>query len=192
MQVSNTVAALIVVLVLLGLYIWNGCKMNLKKYDEKEDFTRTCLTGDSNCKFVRSHVDYVYGDDTDIPMKKGMPFPHAIANLQDKRRPLDQGRIDLIKDEQLLWDPKKLWVQYENDWKGCGDGKPYIVNDDKTRWSLKDVGDVWAARILEAQRTPAHGPEGAFPAIVDLDLAKQDQFQPMYGGSDYLNMMIGR
>lgn len=190
MQVSNTVAILIIALLLLGLYIFNGCKLG--KSQDKEDFTRTCLTGDTNCKFVRSHVDYAYGNDTSIPMKKDLPFPHAIANEQDKLRPLNEGRINLIKDEEKLWNPDKLWVQYENDWKGCGNGKPYIVNDDKTRFLLREVGDEWAARILEAQRTPAHGPEANFPAIVDLDLAKQEEFQPLYGGSDYLDMMIGR
>lgn len=190
MKVSNTVAVLVIVLVLLGLYIWNGCKLHSK--DDKEKFTRTCLTGDTNCKFVRSHVDYMYGDDTDIPSKKGLPFPHAIANEQDKLRPLDDGRINLIQDEQKLWDPNLLWVQYENDWKGCGNNKPYIVNDDKTRWSLEDVGDVWAARILESQRLPEHGPQGKFPALVDQDMIKQEVFQPLYGGDHYLNMMLGR
>lgn len=191
MQITNTVAVLIVALVLLGLFILNGCSL---KRGNDEKFTRTCMTADTNCKFVRTPVDYMYGNDTDIPSKKGMEFPHYLGNPTDKLQPLDHGHINLIKDEDLLWNPNKLWKQYENDFKGCGNGKPYIVNDDKTRWELREVGDEWAARILEAQHLPEHGPRrtGNEAALVDLDMLQPEPFGPLYGGEGYLNMMIGR
>lgn len=192
MQVSNTVAILIVALVLLGLFILNGCKLGRSGDQKKENFKRTCMRASDNCKFVRSPVDYAYGDDTDIPHKKGMEYPHFLGNEKDQRQPLDHGHVNLIKDEGLLWNPDKLWVQYEHDYKGCGNGETYIVNDDKTRWALKEVGDVWAARILEAQHLPEHGPLTNNPAITDLEMAKPDQYEPLYGGYPFLNMMLGR
>lgn len=208
MKVSNTAAVLIIALVLLGLYLMGGCKKNT----ENEGFTRTCTSADTNCRFVRSPVDYAFETQTEIPAHMNMDFPHLMGNPTDKLQPLDdpcsgmivqtpQGprpslpcgktRINLIADEEKLIHPDRLWVQYENDYKGCGNGKPYIVNDDKTRHELADIGDEWAVRVLDHQRLPEHGPIGNQPALTDLDIAVPDVGGPLYGG-EWLGSMIGR
>ena len=222
MKVSNTTAVIVVALVLLGLFLLGGCKMK----DGKESFTRTCDTADTNCKFVRTPVDYAFANMSDIPSHQPPPgnpnavlFPHLKGNITDKLQPLDdpctgqvvqtpsgpkpskpcgETRIDLIADEKKLWDQKKLWKQYENDWKGCGNGKPYIVNDDKTRFELREVGDEWMARRLEHQMVDPrmygipdaqHVPRQ--PALTDLDLVEPDGEQQLYGGL-WLDQMVGR
>lgn len=222
MKVSNTAAVLIIALVLLGLYLLGGCKMK----GGQESFTRTCTSADTNCKFVRSPVDYAFNNVSDIPGRQppaGNPnavlFPHLMGNITDELQPLDdpcvgqimqtpsgpkpskpcsQTRIDLIGDEKKLWNPSKLWKQYENDYKGCGNSKPYIVNDDKTRFALREVGDEWMARRLENQMVdPAmYGiPDARHmplrPALTDLDIVEPDAFNSLYGG-DWLNQMVGR
>lgn len=158
---------------------------------KREGFTRTCLSADTNCRFVRSPVDYAFNSMTDIPQKMGMQFPHKIANIKDKLQPLSSGKIDLIKDESLLWHPDKLWKQYEHNWGGCGDNQMYIVNDDKTRFSLADVGDIWVHRILNSMPSPAHGPAGNDPALTEQDLIRPEPFQPHYGGYSYIPVQIG-
>ena len=186
MKISNPAAICIIALVLLGLFLWSG----YGKKDEK--FTRTCLTADTNCKFVRSAVDYISQDDKSGVQRMPHQNPHWIGNPTDELQPLGDGPVNLVKDEDLLWNQQKLYKQYEHDFKGCGNGKEYIVNDDKTRFELREVGDEWAARALEAQRLPQHGPQGRNPALVDQDMIQPDGFSQLYGGSSFLNNMIGR
>ena len=100
-------------------------------------------------------VHYAFLDGSEIPAHVAaqnamtIPFPHLAGNPHDKLQPLDDpcvgnimadgkpdmqpcgaSRINLIQDESKLWNPDKLWKQYEHNYKGCGNGKPYIVNDD--------------------------------------------------------------
>ena len=203
MQISNTAALLIVVLSVLGLLVLGGCK---KASDEK--FTRTCLSADSNCKFVRQHVDYVsQTGPKDCKTQTGanagscqglerLPTaePHYMADPTDKLQNPDQGPVNLIKDEDLLWNQDKLYQQYTHNYTGCGNGKPYIVNDDKTRFALREVGDEWAARILEAQHIPQHGgpfsPADKNYALTDLDMAEPDVYSQLYG-AQWLNEWDG-
>lgn len=187
-QVSNTTAIVVLGAVAGAVAIYGMCHVMLNK---KDNFTRTCLTADSNCQFVRSHVDYVYKDQTEIPTKKGKDFPHLMGDPRDKLQPLEDNSIDLIQDEMKLHNPDLLWKQYENDWKGCGNGKPYIVNDEKTRFSLAEVGDVWLERQLYAQRTPQHGPRGKYPALTEQDEITPEPFDRMYGGGSWLPETIG-
>jgi|WetSurMetagenome_2_1015567.scaffolds.fasta_scaffold292519_2 hypothetical protein len=189
MEVSNRTALIVVAsaAVVIGAFMaWKMGVFNKKK----NNFTRTCLTADSNCQFVRSHVDYVYKDQTEIPTKKGMDFPHFMANPTDKLQPLDEGRIDLIKDERKLNNQDLLWKQYEHDWKGCGNGKPYIVNDEKTRFSLVEVGDVWAERQLYGMDSPMHH-KGNIRALTEQDAIVPEPFDRLYGGSNFLDDHIG-
>jgi len=188
MEISNTVALLILALALLGLYILGGCKMGCLK--SKDSFTRTCLSADDNCKFVRSPVDYAFEDITEIPAHIGMEFPHMMGKPSDPRQPLDANRIDLIKDEKLLNAGSDIWKQYGNDFMGCGNGKEYIVNDDKTRWMLTDVGDIAAVRMLESMAVPKSrwGPiSKRHPALTDQDMIMPDPFDALYGGSEFLH-----
>ena len=140
------------------------------------------MTADSNCRFVRSPVDFAYEEITTIPVKEGKIFPHYLGNPTDKLQPLDHGHIDLVKDEGLLWNQDKLFKQYGNDWKGCGNGKPYIVNDEKTRFGLADVGDMPLWRKLIGASGPEYGPPGRNPALSDDDITMPDGFETHYGG----------
>ena len=170
--------------VVFFVVMWN-------RRNQKDQFTRTCLTADTNCKFVRSPVDYVYKTQTEIPDKVGRDYPHLMARPTDKLHPLEDGPINLIQDEAKLWNPKLLWEQYTHDYPGCGNGKEYIVNDEKTRWTLEAVGDIGAARMLYSMRSPQHGPRGIRPALTEQDLVRPDPFDRSYGGSNYLNDALG-
>lgn len=183
-MVSNTVAIIIIALAVLALFVFGGgCK------NQKDNFTRTCLTADTNCSFVRSPVDYAYKTITSIPSKVGKDHPHLMADPSDEFQPLEQG-VDLIKDEKKLWNQDLLWRQYGNDWSGCGNGQSYIVNDEKTRASLSDAGNEWARRMLDSQRLPEHGPNSS-DVITEQDMIAPEPHDRLYGGSDFLPQNIG-
>lgn len=187
-KVSTQTVVIVVGAVAGTLVLWAAYKyVNSNKRD---NFTRTCLTADGNCQFVRSHVDYVYKDQTEIPQKIGMDFPHLMGDPTDKLQPLEEGRINLSRDELKLSNPDLLWKQYQHDWQGSGNGKPYIVNDEKTRFSLAEVGDIWAERQLYAQTTPLHGPVGTQPALTEIDYVTPEPYGRLYGG-DFLHNQIG-
>jgi hypothetical protein len=179
MEVSNKVAITVIASVIVLIIVYSLCA-------KRDNFTRTCGTADQNCQFARSPVDYAFVSQTEVPEKKGMLFPHMMADPTDKTFPLEDYPINLIRDEDKLWDPKKLWVQYENDYPGCGNGQPYIVNDETTRFNLVDVGDFWAERILNSQSS---WPKGN--ALTDQDIIQPEPFGRLYGGSGFLNNAIG-
>jgi len=186
-EVSNITALIVIALAILFLFFVGGCGA------KKDNFTRTCLTADTNCQFVRSPVDYVYKTMTSIPEKQGKDYPHLMADRTDELQPLDQSPgIKLDRDMDKLWDDTKLWTQYGNDWAGCGNGNPYIVNDEKTRFELREVGNEWAVRILNGQSGPRYGPVGPDgPALSEIDIVDPSPFDRLYGGSDYLPQNIG-
>jgi len=158
----------------------------------KSNFTRTCLTADTNCQFVRTPVDYIYKNSTEIPPKIGRDYPHLMGDPRDKLQPLEQGRINLVRDEMKLWNPDLLWKQYEHDWAGCGNSEPYIVNDEKTRFSLAETGriDVW--RKLYAEKGPLHGSQNVrYPALSEADVTSPEPYDASYGGLGYLGDRIG-
>ncbi len=158
----------------------------------KNNFTRTCLTADTNCQFVRSPVDFAYKTMTEIPEKVGMPYPHQLGSPNDKLQPLENGRIDLTQDEMKLWKPELLWEQYSNTWGGCGNNDVYIQNDEKTRFSLIEVGDAWAWRQLNSESGPRFGPKNVrYPAITEADITTPEPYERLYGGSKFLPEHIG-
>jgi hypothetical protein len=188
-KVSTTTAVLVLVLVVIVLMVLTR-RSSAAAAAKKEGFERTCMTAAGNCTFVRTPVDYVYRTSTEVPTKIGRDYPHYVGNPTDKAQPLEDGYIDLEKDMRKLENPELLWKQYGNDWTGCGNGKPYIVNDEKTRSQLADTGDIWATRQLYAMRTPAHGPVGRYPALTEQDEVVLDPFDRSYGGS-FLPQHIG-
>jgi hypothetical protein len=107
-----------------------------------------------------------------------------MANIADQNQPLDHGPIDLERDFALLEHPDRLYKQYENEWKGCGDGHRYIVNDDRTRSGLIDIGDLQEVREMEHMRVPRAlwGPEGLAPALTDLDMSRPEPYPATYVG----------
>lgn len=163
----------------VALFIYLTCRGDCNKR-KRDGFTRTCLTGDTSSIFARSPVDYAYEDITVIPQKEGMRNPHWMGDVTDKKQPLDHGPVDLIRDEKKLIHPELLWEQYGNNYKGCGNGMPYIVNDDKTRFALEDVGDHWATTYLYSLNSPQHH-VGNIPALTDEDIAVHDPYDRLYG-----------
>jgi hypothetical protein len=184
-KVSNTVAVLVIATVVIALVLWGR-----KRHTTKEPFERTCMTAAGNCTFVRTPVDYVYKTTTEVPTKIGRDYPHYVGNPTDKAQPLADGYVDLEKDYNKLVNQDLLWRQYENDWGGCGNDTPYIVNDEKTRAQLSDTGDIWAVRQLLGMATPAHHPSRTNPALTEQDDVVLDPFDRSYGGP-WLPQRIG-
>jgi hypothetical protein len=176
-------AAIVVVVAVVAYFIFRSMK--------SENYIRSTLTQDTSCQFVRSPVDYAFADITPVPERHDWPYPHYLADRTDKLQPLDHGFVDLIKDENKLWQGSDIWKQYENTWAGCGKGYPYVVNDFKTRADLASVGDEGLHRILNGLPSPAHGPAGRNPALSEIDVVVVDPFDKLYGGSDYLPPQIG-
>lgn len=153
----------------------------------RDNFTRTCITGDTSAAFVRSPVDYAYEDITSIPMKVGMKFPHYLGKPTDDLQPLEDSRgINLTEDMTRLADGV-LFKQYENDWPGCGNGMPYIVNDSVTRDQLTRVGDMDTRRRLDAEITPYHVKAAVYPVYPEQDAVRPDGFERLYGGEPFIH-----
>lgn len=154
---------------------------------KREHFTRTCITGDTSATFVRSPVDYAYEDITEIPMKVGMKFPHFLGKPTDDLQPLEGSHgVDLTEDMTRLADGA-LFKQYENDWPGCGNGMPYIVNDSVTRDQLTRVGDMDTRRKLDAEVTPYHVKADVYPVLPELAAVRPDGYERLYGGEPYIH-----
>lgn len=179
LEITTTTAILIVVLVVLVLLIITGCKLKCKKLD-RDNYTRTCLTDSTNCRFVRTPVDYAMKDPAGWQSN-----PHWVANPRDELQPLEYGPIDFYPDERKLWDQKQLWTQYGNNYV-AGTKKPFIVNDNKTRTLLREVGDEGVRRILDNMTGPQYGPGG--PPETELTLspgARYPENEPYYGGPSF-------
>lgn len=153
----------------------------------RDHFTRTCITGDTSATFVRSPVDYAYEDITEIPTKIGMKFPHYLGKPTDDLQPLEGSHgINLEEDMTRLADGV-LFKQYENDWAGCGNGMPYIVNDNVTRDQLTRVGDMDTRRKMDAEITPYHVKAAVYPVIPEQDVVRPDGYPRLYGGEPYIH-----
>ena len=179
MKISTAAAITLIALIFLFFLFYGGGSC-------KDNFTRTPLSSCTNCRFVRSHVDYAYDDHSN---------PHWMANPKDTRQPLEDGPIDFYADERKL-DNGALFKQYENNWVD-GTRKPYIVNDNKTRTLLREVGDEGARRVLDSTPSAMHtrSPAGTAPLYTDLMLAPGDPYpadHPEYGGTGYfVNDQLG-
>jgi len=192
MDIPNTTVILILAVVVILFLVIRGCGDKKKR----DGFSRTPLTNCTNCKFVRTPVDFAFKD-IDSPIPNGWRSnPHYIAEPTDKAQPLGFGPIDFWADSRKL-DNGTLWEQYGNNYVG-GDKQTYIVNDTKTRSMLSEVGDLTMRRILDSQ--PANSPlyDGPIPNPMRLQKiieASEDPegaaSNPMYGGNRYLKRQIG-
>lgn len=172
---------LVILLVLfLVLFVCSG-------KSQKDNYTRTCLRDTISSRFSRGPVDYamkdiVWGDD-------GYGWqhnPHWEANPGDETQPLDFGPIDFYPDERKIWNGS-IYSQYGNNSSGCGSGHPYLVNDNKTRTLLREVGDEGLRMRLDNMTGPEHG-FGVLPPHTELDDARPDPFvqsEKLYGGPNY-------
>lgn len=169
--------------VLIALCI--GVCLYIKKRREHENFTRTPISACDNCQFVRSPVDYAM---------KPQRNPHHKANPEDFRQPLEENPIDMYAEERKLWDQDSLYQSMENDWID-GTKTPYIVNDNKTRTLLREVGDEGVRRILDNSPVVSITNAGLPPVQTEADLITGDRYpahHPHYGGPSFFTQnMIG-
>jgi len=181
-QISKKAAVLIVVLVVILLFILGGCKMGCKS---KDSYTRTCLRDTQNCQFVRTPVDYAMKMPPDTAWQRN---PHWMGHPKDETQPLDFGPVDLFAEERKLHHPDEIFQQYGHNYPGCGNGREFIVNDEKTRDLLREVGDEGARMILDNMGGPAFGPRTGIPSETELSLIRPDPYkadQKLYGSYPY-------
>ncbi len=174
-----------------AIILLKGCDDDKRRRD---NFTRANLTMAPHCMFSRTPVDYAYEGYSSIPSNKGMLNPHWLGDKGDKAQPLEDGFVDLLRDEKKLQNPDLLWRQYEPDYMGCGNGEPYIVDDNKTVAELTDTGSVWLVRKMRAEYGPNVDPySGRHRALTEEDAVTPDPFDKEYGGlaSGYLPFTIG-
>ena len=189
MEISNNTALLIICLALLILFVAGVyCKSH------KDHYTRTCLRDSTNCRYVRTPVDYAMQSKDDRPTG-WQSNPHFKANPKDVTQPFDLAlmkngaNIDLYADERKLADPQLLFKQYGNNWAGCGNGKVSRPNDDKTRDMLREMGDESERRKLDNAVAAVHIYENAPPLRTELSDCKPDPFvmdYQLYGSPSFV------
>lgn len=176
-QMSNTVVILLVILVAAFLFVAAGCSLKCSN-PQKEGYIRSCLSND--CTFQRTPVDFAKKHPDGWQRN-----PHYKANPSVKWQPLDYGPVDFTPDARRLNEKNGvLFQQYRNDWKGCGQDQVYLLNDEKTRFDLTNVGDQGVRVYLDNLQHPRHGL--GEPAKTELDLVRPDPGERIYGGDDYL------
>ena len=176
---------IVLILLLIGFLVLLLC---INK-NQRDNYTRTCLTDSTNARFVRTPVDYAMKD---VVLEGEDPIgwqrnPHWIANPHDKLQPLGFGPVDFYPDERKIWN-ETVYDQYSPNSSGCGNGEPYLVNDNKTRTLLREVGDEGLRRILDNMTGPEHGPETLVPPHTELTDSRPDpytQSSKLYGGPSY-------
>lgn len=154
---------------------------------QKDNYTRTCLTDTISSRFSRTPVDYAMKD---VVLDDGIlgwqHNPHWKANPHDETQPLDFGPIDFYPDERKIWN-NTIYKQYDNNASGCGNGDTFLVNDNKTRTLLREVGDEGLRMQLDNMTGSEHG-FALFPPHTELEDSRPDpyhQSEKLYGGPGY-------
>lgn len=144
---SPTSIVLIVVLLVLLVFLIGGCSLKCGK--NAEGYKRSELGQREVCNMGRSPVDFAM-----LPQAN----PHFQSRPTSKYQPLEQGPIDLYADQRKLDTGYPMFSQFRHDYAGCGDGcmesggGEYLGNDEKTRFDLRNIGDVDIARQLDELR----------------------------------------
>jgi hypothetical protein len=174
-------AVLIVAAFVIGLVFYKrGCKLSCNR----EGYKRSCLAND--CYGLQNTpVDYAF------KYPRGWQRnPHWEANPADKYQPLEYGPVDFFDDTRKLISGT-LYKQYRNDWEGCGNSTVFLVNNEKTRFDLRNVGDVQAAVLLDNAYHLRFGPQGFNNTELTYQEPDTTQ-QKIYGGERWLmNDKIG-
>ncbi len=172
---QNTILILVVALVLVGL-VYYKCM----KSPSREGYIRSSLANDC-FGLQRSPVDYAFKFDHGWQRN-----PHWQASPGNKFQPLDYGPIDLFADERrLVKNHGTVFQQYRSDWKGCGQDVPYLVNDEKTRFDLTNIGDQGARDQLDNIPSVRFGPPGYDNNERSMD-RRDNSRGKIYGGSAFL------
>lgn len=137
----------IVVIVLIVLFVLWNCKITCSGF--REGYTKSCFN--TTCgSFRRSPVDYIYKQPGDWTRN-----PHHQADPGNYYQPVHLAPVDNYP-EQRRQDAGELFMQYQNDWQGCGFQSKYLPNDEKTRFDLAEAGRFDARRVLANMRHPRH------------------------------------
>lgn len=133
MQMSNTSILLLALLLVVVLFMVGSCVLDCRK--SSEGYHRSELNDDSILQ--RTEVDYQSAPRED---------PHYQANPFSKFQPLGQGPIDLDKDHRKLNHQEVLFQEFGNNFRRGV--KPFYPMDSKSRFDLRNNGDVGIARML--------------------------------------------
>jgi len=169
------VAVFIVAIIAIAICVFDvRCNPPLQ-----EGYIRSCLG--STCRMNRSPVDYA--------MKSPCGWqrnPHWQANPGNEHQPLEYGPIDFYPDSRRMdANDGVLFQQYGNDWRGCGRDEVYLVNDEKGRFDMTNVGDVGARRVMDDLPTKRWAP--GYPLQTEMShVQPRGCDDKIYGGSAYL------
>ena len=180
MEISGTAIVLLVLLLLVILFFVGGCSLKCSQSGAKEGYTRSCL-GNDCYGLQRTPVDYA-----EKYPHGWQRNPHYKAFPGDKHQPLDFGPIDLLHDgTRLAKHDGVLFQQYRGDWRGAGKGGVSLINDEKNRFDLNNVGDYGARVQLDDMYNPRFGPNVGMHTERSYD-EPNPFFDKIYGGSAYL------
>lgn len=186
MKLDTTTLVVAVVAGLALVLLATRCASN------RDHYMRADLGG-VNTVHRRSPVDFAMKY-YDLPTKReeGPEWeagnPHFRTDPTSKWHQLEDGHVDLYRDERKLstqghlwpWsatgsgDEDMLWRQYEHNYLGAGKGNEYVVNDIRTRSLLGDEGEFDAKRVLDNARDPRmYGPSRG-PLNLEIDYIQPD------------------
>jgi hypothetical protein len=178
---SNQLVIIIGIVIILILIIYLCSSKS-----HKDGYTRTPLG--LNCQFRRTPVDFAMNGEDGWQTN-----PHWMADPSDKYQPLDFGPVDLFKEERKLENGSNIFEQYTNDWEGPGNGKVYLMNDNKTRSLLTEVGDMGIRRVLDDEWGPRFGQKGfSNTEISQLSPDPYTADHALYGGMKFLKYRVGQ
>lgn len=177
MEVNTSLGIAVLLVLGIALFLIFRCKKH-------EKYTRTTLTGLPDSRFIRTPVDFAPKADGSL-----MDDPHYRADPGTKNQPVEYGKVDFFPDQRRLAEGT-LFEEFGNNYL-AGTGEPYIPNDTKTRFLLKELGDVSVARKLDNAPLPGQDPSLA-PVITEETISEVLQQQnpfaatiPTVGGPNY-------
>lgn len=177
---NNTLIIVIVVIVILvALFIGMKCKFQCAGYNV-EGYKRAPLGGDCY-GLQRTPVDYAEKNPNGWQRN-----PQYQSKPSVKYQPLEYGPVDLWDDgRRLEMNNGVLFQQYRNDWRGCGKDLDYLVNDEKNRFDLENIGAHGMRVQLDDMYNLRFGPKG----IDNTEFQYQEPnpyFDKIYGGRAWL------
>lgn len=138
----------------------------------RENYKRSCIANDC-LNLQRTPVDF-YLDPRNNP--------HVQADKSGKYQPLEDAPVDLLKDLRSL-DSNTLFKQYNHDWTGCGSGGHHLINDEKGRFDLTNVGDHRVRVLLDDIHTTSRfGPK--IEPCTEASRRPYDTQSPIYFGDN--------
>lgn len=166
----------IIVAIVAGIVV-AICVFNVRCRTQ-ENYTRSCLG--NTCRMTRSPVDYAFKNPCGWQRN-----PHWQANPGSEHQPLEYGPIDFYPDSRRMDENNGvLFQQYSNSWRGCGQDQMLLINDEKGRFDLENVGDHGARVVMDDLPHPRFAPIKV--GYTEMDYIRPDECaDKIYGGADY-------